>query len=331
MQKKTARTRPKARPAPRTKTRPKTTTALVVRHPKAPAVALPSQAGYTVAADGSLQLGTLGLTELKLTVAEEKVLSASVDPALVLWKPSKKDGPANIPYLPHPVYTRWFNRAFGRTGWNLVPVGKPTKDEHNVVLMPYVLHIHQHPVAFAWGEQEYFPQKADGSSNRAQTYGDVIESTVASALRRCAKHLGIGLEMWDRAFLRRLPRPSGSHPRQSAPPDGSSQREEPPPAARHPHENEPITQVRMVNGKKVYGQLERLWSIIKSSGRTDAEIKTWLKERYGLDSTRKILRRDYDEIVQCIEAEGPLVRADTNEVKEADAILTDADISFGLK
>lgn len=88
--------------------------------------------------------------------------------------------------------------------------------------------------------------------------------------------------------------------------DGATSPESPQPASRHPHENEPITQARMVNGEKVYGQLERLWAIIKKSGRTETEIRMWLKVRYGLDHSREILRKDYDEIVRYIEAEGPL-------------------------
>ena len=96
--------------------------------------------------------------------------------------------------------------------------------------------------------------------------------------------------------------------------DGTaSRRREEPPAARHPHEQEPITRARIVDGKKVLGQLERLWTIIKSSGRTETEIKMWLKVRYGLDSTREILRRDYDEIVRCIEGSDPLPLPEQDE------------------
>lgn len=134
-------------------------------------------------------VGTLGKIELKLTDKEEAILSEEVDLDQVRVKPS---GQA---YLSHPTYTRWFNRAFGRLGWALVPAAAPMKNETGVVVVPYLLHIHGKPAAFAFGEQEYFE-----GSNREQTYGDALEATVASGLRRCAKRMGVGLELWDRPW-----------------------------------------------------------------------------------------------------------------------------------
>lgn len=132
-------------------------------------------------------LGELGLVEIKLTPEEEKVLSEPIDPNDILVKPTGQ------PYLPHTVYTKWLIRAFGRMGFSLVPAAKPMKVGNSIVC-PYVLYIHRQPVAFAMGEQEYF------ESNKEQTYGDALEATIASALRRCGKRLGIGIEMWDRSF-----------------------------------------------------------------------------------------------------------------------------------
>lgn len=254
---------------------------------------LPAEPGYTVAADGSLQLGALGLVELKLTEREEQILSEPVQPADVRWRASKKNGPKDIPYLPHPVYTRWFNRAFGRMGWNLVPIGKPTKTETNVVLLPYVLHVHGKPVAFAWGEQEYFDRKSDGSESRHQSYGDVIESTVASALRRCAKHLGIGLELWDREWTEQLQRPRGDNGQTRS--NGGQQRTEPAHAT-HAQIDDFITQA----------QRQRLFMIAKNAGRTEFEIKNWLERRFRITTTKKITRRLYDDICRWVEAPGPL-------------------------
>lgn len=247
--------------------------------------------GYVVAADGSLQLGALGLVELKLTTQEEQVLSEHVNPDDVLWRPSRRDGPPDIPYLPHPVYTKWFNRAFGRTGWNLVPVGKPVKTEQNVVLIPYVLHVHGQPIAFAWGEQEYFDRKADGSESRAQSYGDVIESTVASALRRCAKHLGVGLELWDKAWLRKLHKPTDKQ----QPRKGNGNGRKPAPVE-HAGLDEKISDDKRL----------RLWNISRRCGRGDNEVQEWLKTRYNITSSADILNRSYDDIVTYIERPGPL-------------------------
>jgi hypothetical protein len=241
-----------------------------------------------VTADG-MNLGALGLVEIKLTVAEEKILNEPIEPERVAWRASKRGGPADIPYYPHQEYTRWFNRAFGRTGWALVPVGKPSvtpgsKPGQQTITCPYILHIHGKPVAFAMGEQEYY------DSNEQQTYGDALESTVASALRRCAKRLGVGLELWDKGFLRSLPKQSP--PARTAPRPQTNH----PPAGHHPQADEVITQK----------QRQRLWMIIRNSGRSDDEIKRWLERRLRISATKAIKRRDYDFVCSSIEAPGDL-------------------------
>jgi hypothetical protein len=251
--------------------------------------------GREGAINEGMALGALGLVELKLTAKEEQVLNERVDPARVLWRPRKRGGPADIPYLPHQDYTRWFNRAFGRTGWALVPVGKPAltpgRQGQQTITCPYILHIHGKPVAFAMGEQEYF------ESNEQQTYGDALESTVASALRRCAKRLGVGLELWDKNFLRSLPRPPASdhvaaepelvaeHQHYQAPrPDA--------PVAHHAASGEAITDK----------QRKRLWTIIRNSGRTEESVRAWLQARFGWTSTKQVTRREYDFVCKAIES-----------------------------
>lgn len=289
-------------------------TTVTARSPKRDSVALVVRDpnGLVVPADGSLQLGSLGLVELKLTKAEEAALSAPVNPAEILWRPSKRDGPPDIPYLPHITYTRWFNRAFGRTGWNLVPIGKPTKSDTNVVLLPYVLHVHGTPIAFAWGEQEYFPSKADGASNRAQTYGDVIESTVGSALRRCAKHLGVGLELWDKTYLSGL--------RRSAPPS-----------------RPPSTPARTGSEDKISPkQRFRLSKIAERASRTPKEMREYLQQVYRVKSSRDLLQQDYAAVCAAVEARGPLPVAkekarDPDEVLPPETPIREGDIGWGLK
>lgn len=291
MAKTKVKTRARRAPAKQSTALVRRKTTAIARRPKVEVLpALNGPASYTVAADGSLQLGALGLVELKFTPDEERVLSRPVDPTLVSWRASKKDGPENIPYLSHPVYTRWFNEAFGRAGWTLVPIGKPVKTEQNVVLIPYVLHIHGKPVAFAYGEQEYFDRKSSGEENRSQSYGDVIESTVASALRRCAKHLGVGLELWDKAWIASIKNRAGRPARSSSP----APRDEP--AGTNGKDNEPITDP----------QRKRLWVIIRNSGRQDHEVKMWLKVKFGIDSSKEIKRKDYDYVCKAIEHPGAL-------------------------
>jgi hypothetical protein len=265
----------------------------VTRRPPTKVEVLPPAGpnGYIVAADGSLQLGALGLVELKLTPHEEQVLSERVNPDDVQWRPSRKDGPKDIPYLPHHVYTRWLNRAFGRIGWNLVPVSKPMKTEQNVVMIAYVLHAHKLPVAFAWGEQEYFDRKSDGSESRHQSYGDVVESTVASALRRCMKHLGVGLELWDKTWVEQLKRPG-----------------QPPAPARKRNGNgrpAPVEHADL-DAKITDDQRLKLWNTSRRVGRGDSEVQEWLRSRYGLKTSTDITRRQFDDIITFIERPGPL-------------------------
>ena len=64
-----------------------------------------------------------------------------------------------------------------------------------------MLFVHGKPVAFATGEQDYF------ETNERQTYGDALEATMSSALRRFCKHLGMGLELLDKDLIPTLSPP----------------------------------------------------------------------------------------------------------------------------
>lgn len=267
----------------------KPSTALAVR-PKVASVSisgLPAQA--PVGQLGELStVGSLGLVELKLTPDEEKVLSEPVNPADIRWKPRVKDGPPEIPYLPHPVYTKWFCRAFGRTGWALVPTQRPQRVE-NLMLREFVLYVHGVPVASAIGEQEYYP------TNKQQTYGDVIESLYASALRRTAKHLNVGLEMWDKEYLDRLPRPRGvRHVQREEFIDAESVRE-PAPAPKMDDQT-PLTKA----------QWDRLHQIAEKAGRDAADVGMWLRKRYRLTDLKQLPRSVYHEVCRFLEARGVL-------------------------
>ncbi len=262
-------------------------------------------------------VGNLGMVEVKLTAAEELVLSKAVNVDDVLIKP---DG---IVYVSHPTYTKWFNEAFGRLGWSLVPKAKAIK-AGNLVVVPYVLYIHGHPAAFAQGEQDYH------DNNKTQSFGDAIEATVASALRRCAKRLGVGLELWDKAWIRafvqqhavevktqkgyqwRLKKDPpfwnelrGGRPAAVAD-DGDvfeardEEREQAPvrtvKAGTHSAEDEPITKE----------QRSRMVTIAQRAGRIDADVAMWLKRRHGYNSSAEIKRKDYDAICDQLGVRGAL-------------------------
>lgn len=256
-----------------------------------------------------LNLGALGLTEYAPTPAEEAVLSEPVNVGIVKVKPNN-----GAVYIAHTEYTRWLSRAFGRFGWVLVPGSLP-KAVGKSVIQPYVLHVHKTPIVMAWGEQDFI------ESNRDQSYGDALESTHASALRRCCKHMMIGLELWDRGwserFLREFavrvklrPKTEGEKPGyawrlKTDEPFWNEERggktaalavKREPLAGSNPQENEVITQPQRM----------RLVTIARRVHRADTEVLMWLKARYGIDSTKAIKRKDYESICNAVEAAGPL-------------------------
>jgi hypothetical protein len=284
--------------------------------PAAPAVPVKptaTEALVTQALNEDIILGEFGLVELKFTPEEEAVLNRPVP------KEDIKILPTGAVYLPHMKYTRWLNEAFGRTGWTLRPASKPLLNE-NTVVIPYLLMVHGKPVAFALGEQEYF------ATNKSQSYGDALESTIASGLRRCCKRLGIGLELWDRSFGEAFKEQYGvkawneKHQRyewrrKDDPPffwEGQSRREQrrvthedeqqrqPPPrqepVAHHGKATDPITDE----------QKKRLWTIARRRGRTDDEVKVYIG-RLGYTRSSDIKRKDYETICTALEHPGPLM------------------------
>lgn len=314
--KKKARSKPKptrkARPKP--KHAPTQSVALVVRDPTG---MVPQQTALSVSrqiGQGIALLGELGLVELKFTPAEEEAMNEPINEARVRMKPGKKGPP--IPFLPHIEYTRWYNRAFGRGGWNMVPIDHP-KLTNKTVSRDYVLFVHGKPVAFATGEQDYF------ETNERQTYGDALEATMSSALRRCAKHLGMGLELWDKDWIDRFIRKSGyrrEQPEQGEP-DSSRQR-----ARSEPSRPKPTARTGQDDERITTEQRQRLFLIGKRAGRTKPEIIAYVKDVLGLPDSSRITRRNYQAVVDAIEKPGPL----PGPPREPDAIL-DADINWGLK
>lgn len=263
-------------------------------------------------------LDTIGLVTLKTSPEQEKILSRDPDVREIDVLP---DG---APYLPHPVYTRWLNEAFGRGGWQLVAASKPALIEHTVNVK-YLLYIDGKPVALADGKQEFHP------TNRNQDYGDVLEATRSNALRRGAKHLGIGLQLWDKRFCAAWRREhcvqvqvkgrkkndnnewvdgvSTQWRRKDAEPlkgeitTGRVERKEHP-QAEHAEIDEFISKPKR----------ERFWRIARRVGRENESIKVWLKTNYGIANTSAIKNRDYDKIVTILESPGALpLKGDVRE------------------
>lgn len=282
-------------------------------------------------------LGDVGLVEVKINAKEEKILAEPVNIADIRVKPT------GAAYLPHQVYTRWMHRAFGRTGWAIVPCSKPTisgDKGRKTVNQPYILHIHGRPVAYAMGEHEYWENNAE------QTLGDALESTVASALRRCMKRLGVGLELWDRQYLdefmarfavkvrvEKKERGSGElkqsyqwrlksdapfwnevagrgRAREQAPDDLHDDEVQPQrrdAQTRQAPPPEPAATHHAGSDEPISTkQRRRLFAIIKHSAKNEQDLRDWLHKRWGWTSTGQITRRHYEYICACIESPAPL-------------------------
>lgn len=324
---------------PPKKTAPKkpVSTALAVRKAAPPLVRREPAALTTLTPTAIETREAVGLYELKLTKEEEAVLSRPVNPADVLIKPSKHP----IAYLSHPTYTKWFNEAFGRLGWAIAPIGTAQFNGRTVVL-EHILFIHGVPVAKATGEQDYLEK------NREQSYGDAIEACTASALRRCAKRLGVGLELWDKTWLNawmaenavrvtvndRGETKTGWRRKQDPPlpgeitagrrGGGKPETQQPPPefhgsddaldADFRPEDDGPRDAVHGAENEPITPQqAERLYKTAAKVHRATTEIKMWLKVVYGYDSSKQIKRKEYNTILRTIEAPGKLPMREPGE------------------
>lgn len=245
-------------------------------------------------------IGTLNLKAKQIDALRRPVKDEEVE-----WRPLKDGGPPAIPYLSHNGYRDRLDAAFGLGGWGMVPVGQP-KEKDSVIYMPFALVINGVPRIYAWGEQRYFETNREGERSQ-MTYGDALEGAKSNAIVRCGKELGIARELWDRKYIALLQVRVHSGERSRRQGESPRQQAERPPAGHHAHENEPITYEQPGPGRPPGGQVGRLWNIIKHSGRSQAEVKTWFKERYGLTSTKAIRRKDYDAICAAIEKPGPLL------------------------
>ncbi len=128
--------------------------------------------------------GTLELTEM-----QNKILYAPVKDSDVYIKP---DG---LIYLSWIKYSGRLTNAFTGTGWAMIPQGMP-KMMSNLIVWGFHLVIKGVYCGFAIGEQQYF-------DNGRMSYGEACEGAKSNALMRLCKNLGIGLELWDKAFIDR--------------------------------------------------------------------------------------------------------------------------------
>jgi len=250
--------------------------------------------------------GGIGIKPIRLTKAEEKIIARKVNRDELLVHPK------GFIYLPHPVYTRWLDQAFGRGGWAVVPSGKPSKVE-NLIIIPHILYVKGIPVAFAFGGAEY------QEKNRQQTYDDVLESTTAYALRRLCKRFGMALELWDKKYMRaflaeraiQVDTDKGRQWRLKDDEPLPGERRGPTPARSNVKQGEVVEERAAgsdgsANDTIAPEQQRRLVSIWRKAGRADADVLLWLQKRYRIGATASIKRKDYTAIERALTARGAL-------------------------
>lgn len=139
--------------------------------------------------DGFTQALIATAGTLELTEHEMKVLYEQIDPEAIEIRP---DG---VIYMPASEYRRILIRAFGLS-WAMVEDGKPFFKD-NRVYWGFRLVIRKVYCGYAIGDQEYM------ADNPQMSYGDAMEGAKSNAFTRLAKGIGIGLELWNPAFIRK--------------------------------------------------------------------------------------------------------------------------------
>lgn len=133
---------------------------------------------------------------LRLTKEEEIILSEPIDTASIEIRP---DG---LIYYPQVFARNKLNQAFGRGQWALIEHQVKHDEEHNKIYFEGSLYIRGHFVSKAWGENQYYPKKRDGTWNPRFSMASVHESAKSDCIVRCCKDLSIGKECWEPLFVR---------------------------------------------------------------------------------------------------------------------------------
>lgn len=127
-----------------------------------------------------------GASSSPLSAEAIAVLSEPVPEELIEIKP---DGSC---YLPEVHYRRILNKAFGISGWSLIPRG-PHSMQGNVLSREYAL--------FANGK---FISQARGHTTMTGSFQNpalCTEAVRSNALMRCCKDLGIAASLWDNQLM----------------------------------------------------------------------------------------------------------------------------------
>jgi len=202
-------------------------------------------------------------------------------------------------------YRRILNAAFGPGAWAIIPTSKPTLSG-NTIICGYAMFVNGKFVSYSMGEQDYH------KDNPRTSYATALEATKSNALTRCCKDLGIASECWDKRFTETFKKQwcvrvwcdekGKSRPRwrrkDSEPFYNETGFVETPMAKKvvikqdellgketPPNESDFITP----------GQVKRFQAIASGSKWSDTQVKEFLNVKYGINSSKRILKRDYEE------------------------------------
>jgi hypothetical protein len=140
-------------------------------------------------------------SELKLT--PEEIAGLQEDFPDEAFKPGAS-GKESLIYIEHAFLRDRLNKVFGIGQWAIVPRSRWGEDftipanrdkpEQSAtrIYVEAMLVVRGCFVAEAIGDMVYYPK------NQSQNYGDAVEGAKTSALRRCTKELGIGLQAYKK-------------------------------------------------------------------------------------------------------------------------------------
>ena len=140
-----------------------------------------------------------------------------------------------------------------------------------------------------WSEESVFEAPPDVHDSR--NYVQSLGSTISYGHRYTMVDL-LNLEMADD-----IADDDGQNATGSAPQKESSK----PASAQSPNRQSAKSDVLVSDA-----QLKRLYTVANKANRSKDEIKSWLAVRFNIDSSKQITQRDYDTIVDAIQAPGAL-------------------------
>jgi hypothetical protein len=139
--------------------------------------------------------GTLELTPEDSAALQEPFPDEAFQPGAA--------GKENLIYIEHSALRDRLNKVLGLGQWSIIPRNRwaepfkffskwdKTQREGTRIYVEAMLVVRGAFVAEAVGSMDYYP-------NDATNYGDAVEGAKTSALRRCCKEFGIGLQAWSK-------------------------------------------------------------------------------------------------------------------------------------